>query len=43
VNVRFELAQNGEMTGTFEQVYTRHDLNGTYRVYARLGNMHRHN
>lgn len=42
-NVRFELPQNGEMTGTFEQVYARGDFKGTYRVYAALSDMHRYN
>ena len=42
-NVRFELPQNGEMIGTFEQVYTRPDFTGTYRVYATLRTMHRSN
>jgi Bacterial Ig-like domain (group 2) len=42
-NVRFELSQTGEMTGTFEQVYTRPDFNGTYRVYDKLRTMHRSN
>lgn len=40
-NVRFELAQNGDMTGTFEMVFTRPDYNGTNRIYARLRDMHR--
>ena len=40
-NVRFELAQNGEMTDTFEMINTRADSNGMYRVYARLRDMHR--
>jgi hypothetical protein len=42
-NVRFELPQSGEMTGTFEQVYTRRDYSGTYRVSAKLRTMRRYN
>jgi hypothetical protein len=42
-NVRFELSQNGEMTGTFEQVYTRPDFTGTYRLYDTLRTLHRSN
>jgi hypothetical protein len=40
-NVRFELPQNGGMTGTFELVYTRPDFKGTDRVYAKIRDMYR--
>lgn len=40
-NVRFEMAQNGEMTGTFEMVSTTPGSSEKYRVYAKLRDMHR--
>ncbi len=39
-NVRFELPQKGEMTGTFEQLYSSSTRSGTWRVFAKLRTMH---
>jgi len=41
-NVRFELTKSGKLTGTFEEVYTdpKASRNGTWRVFARLGDMY---
>jgi hypothetical protein len=41
-NVRFELPRKGQMTGTFEQVYSSRttSLSGTWRVFSRLRDMY---
>ena len=42
-NVRFELPEKGQMTGSFEQVYSSRTTSqsGTWRVFARLSSMQR--
>ena len=42
-NVRFELPENGQMTGSFEQVYSSRTASqsGTWRIVANLRSMQR--